>query len=133
MKLIKKIKLHNFKRFQDFSVEFDDKLNLLIGDNEAGKSSILSAIDIVLSGSRSKIETIGLDSLFSLKTIQDFLNSDKKYENLPKLFIAVYLNEQNNPDLNGKINSDDPICDGLQLICEPSDDLSKYIKEILKQ
>lgn len=134
MKLIKKIKLHNFKRFQDFSVKFDDKLNLLIGDNEAGKSSILSAIDIVLSGSRSKIETIGLDNLFSLKTIQDFLNSDKKYENLPKLFIEVYLNEQNNPALNGKFYySGDTICDGLQLICEPSDDLSKEIKEILKQ
>lgn len=133
MKLIKKIKLHNFKRFQDFSVKFDDKLNLLIGDNEAGKSSILSAIDIVLSGSRSKIETIGLDSLFSLNAIQDFLNSDKRIEKLPNLFIEVYLNEQNNPVLNGRFNSDGTICDGLQLICEPSDDLSKEIKEILEQ
>ena len=50
------------------------------------------------------------------------------------LFIEVYLNEQNNPALNGKFYySGDTICDGLQLICEPSDDLSKDIKEILKQ
>jgi putative ATP-dependent endonuclease of the OLD family len=133
MKSIEKIKLKNFKRFQEFTVDFDEKINLLIGDNEAGKSSILSAIDIVLSGSRSKIETYGLDSLFNLTVIQDFLNSDKKYENLPKLFIEVYLNEQNNPDLNGKINSDEIVCDGLRLICEPNDDLSKEIKDILKQ
>lgn len=133
MKSIEKIKLKNFKRFQEFTVGFDEKINLLIGDNEAGKSSILSAIDIVLSGSRSKIETYGLDSLFNLTVIQDFLNSDKKYENLPKLFIEVYLNEQNNPDLNGKINSDEIVCDGLRLICEPNDDLSKEIKDILKQ
>ena len=133
MKNIEKIKLKNFKRFQKFEVEFNEKINLLIGDNESGKSSILSAIDIVLSGSRSKIETFGLDSLFNLSTIQDFLNSDKKYENLPELFVEVYLNEQNNPDLNGKVNSDEIVCDGLRLICEPNDGLSKEIKEILEQ
>jgi len=133
MKSIEKIKLQNFKRFQEFTVSLDEEINLLIGDNEAGKSSILSAIDIVLSGSRSKIETFGLDSLFNLSVIQDFLNSEKKYENLPKLFIEVYLNEQNNPDLNGKVNSDEVVCDGLRLICEPNDDLGKEIKEILKQ
>lgn len=133
MKSIEKIKLKNFKRFQEFTVDFDEKINLLIGDNEAGKSSILSAIDIILSGSRSKIETYGLDSLFNLTVIQDFLNSDKKYENLPKLFIEVYLNEQNNPDINGKINSDEIVCDGLRLICEPNDDLSEEINDILKQ
>ncbi len=133
MKLINKIKLQNFKRYQTFSVEFDDKLNLLIGDNESGKSSILSAIDIVLSGSKSKVETIGLESIFNSSTIQDFLTSDKRYANLPSLFIELYLNEQNNPMLNGKYNSDDRTCDGLQLICEPADDLSKEIQEILEQ
>ena len=101
-KIIKKIKLHNFKRFQEFEVEFKPDLNLLIGDNESGKSSILSAIDIVLSGSRSKIETIGLDSLFNIATIQDFLGSDKKYETLPTLSIEVYLNEQNKEELSPK-------------------------------
>ncbi len=56
LKTITKIKIKNFKKFTDFSVEFDDSINLLIGDNESGKSTILSAIDIVLSGSRSKVE-----------------------------------------------------------------------------
>lgn len=133
MKSIEKIKLKNFKRFQEFTVDFDGKINLLIGDNEAGKSSILSAIDIVLSGSRSKIETFGFDSLFNVDTIQDFFNSDKKYENLPKLFIEIYLNEQNNSILNGKINSEEVVCDGLRFICEPNDELSKEIKDILEQ
>ncbi len=133
MKIIEKIKLHNFKRFQEFSVEFNPNINLLIGDNEAGKSSILSAIDIVLSGSRSKIETLGLESLFNNEIIQNFLNSNKKYENLPTLSIELYLNEQNNSDLNGKFNSDEAITDGLLLICEPNDELSKEINDILEQ
>jgi len=133
MALIKKIKLHNFKRFQDFSIEFDDRLNLLIGDNEAGKSSILSAIDIVLSGSRTKVETIGLESLFNLEVIQEFLSSNRKLENLPELFVELYLDDQGDSDANGKINSDDVLADGLRLICEPDDSLSKDIKEILEQ
>ncbi len=132
-KVIKKIKLHNYKRFHEFEVEFKPDLNLLIGDNESGKSSILSAIDIVLSGSRSKIESVGLDSLFNIDAIQDFLGSTKKYENLPTLSIELYFNEQNNKDLNGKFNSDGIICDGLILVCEPNDDLSKEIKDILEQ
>lgn len=133
MAAIKKIKLCNFKRFQSFSVELDEKINLLIGDNESGKSSVLSAIDIVLSGSRNKVETIGLDSLFNSEIIRDFLNSDRKLANLPQLFIELYLDEQDNPDLNGRINSDNALCDGLRLICEPNDTLSKEIEEILKQ
>src|SRR5688572_22462895 len=106
MAVIQKIKLHNFKRFRDFSVDLDEKINLLIGDNESGKSSILSAIDIVLNGSRTKVETVGLDSLFNLEVIQDFLNSSRKFADLPFLYVELYLDEQNNPDLSGKINTE---------------------------
>ena len=41
MKTIQKIKLFNFKRFSEFDVEFTEDLNVLIGDNEAGKSTLL--------------------------------------------------------------------------------------------
>lgn len=133
MKFIKKIKLMNFRRFEKLEVEFNENLNLLIGDNESGKSTILSAIDLVLSGSRSRVENFGLDNLFNLQIVHEFLASDKKYASLPKLHLEVYLNEQGNPDLNGRINSDEQICDGLQLKCEPTDDLSEEIKEILNQ
>jgi putative ATP-dependent endonuclease of the OLD family len=57
MSYIKKIRLLNFKKFDKFEVDFDPKLNLLIGDNEAGKSTILTAIDLAISGSRNKVET----------------------------------------------------------------------------
>jgi putative ATP-dependent endonuclease of the OLD family len=133
MKYIQKIKLQNFKRFKSLSIDFDPDINIMIGDNESGKSSILSAINLVLSGSRSKIETIGLESLFNTDVILDYLKSDKAYEKLPILLIEVYLNEQHNHDLNGNNNSDGKICDGLKLECSPNDDLSKEIKEILLQ
>lgn len=133
MKVINRIKLQNFKRFKEFSAKFNDSLNLFIGDNEAGKSTILTGIDIVLSGSRNNVEGYGLDNLFNTDVIEEFLRSEKKYEDLPILFVELYLNDQNNEDLDGKFNSDNIPAHGLQLKCEPRDDLSAEIKEILEQ
>lgn len=130
---INKIKIHNLKRFDNLEVKCNEKINLLIGDNEAGKSTILQAIDIVLSGSRHKVENIGLENIFNRDVIDDFLASNKNIENLPILSIELYLTEQHNQDLNGKNNSDELICDGLQMICEPDDELSREISDILEQ
>ena len=133
MKSIVKIKLTNFKRYQKFEEQFDERINLLIGDNEAGKSSLLTAIDIVLSGSRNKVESIGLEYLFNTKVVSDFLESGKKYNDLPILKIEIFLNEQNNEETNGRINSDKRELDGLTLICEPNADYSSDIKRILEE
>ena len=133
MKIIEKIKLKNFGRFQDISIGFQKNLNLLIGDNEAGKSTILNAIDFVLSGSRSKVENYGVDNLFNTEVIKAFLESEKKYEDLPIIFAELYLNDQGNKDLEGNYNSEDLYTHGLALICEPREDLSKEIKDILSQ
>lgn len=130
---ITKLKLKNFKRFDIFSVDFGDNINILVGDNESGKSSVIEAINLILSGSRSKIETVGLENIFNSAAIESFLASDKKIENLPTLLIEAYFNEQNNFELAGKNNSNGVNCDGLKLEIIPNDDFSKDIKEILSQ
>jgi hypothetical protein len=84
-----------------------------------------------LSGSRTKVETIGLDSLFNSEVIQNFLTSDRKIEKLPSLFVELYLDEQDNLDLNGKINSDNVVCDGLRLACEPEDIFRSHLKNMI--
>ena len=61
--IIEKLKLINFKKFYgEKNINFNDDFNIIIGDNETGKSSILLALDLVLSGSQNKIETIGLEN-----------------------------------------------------------------------
>ena len=125
--------MHNYRRFSDFSIDFDSEMNLLIGDNESGKSSILEALDLVLSGSRSKLETIGLESLMNTDKIMEFLSGTKEVKDLPVMWAEVYLNEQMNPDLNGKNNSDGFRCDGFKLICKPTDDYGADIAEILNE
>lgn len=64
--IIEKMKIKNFKRFKgEVEINYNSDFNVIIGNNESGKSSILQAIDLVLSGNKNKIENIGLDNLFN--------------------------------------------------------------------
>ena len=65
MPAITKVVLRNFKRFDKLDLLLKPGLNVLLGDNEAGKSSVLLAIDLALSASRSKIESLGVEALLT--------------------------------------------------------------------
>ena len=41
---IEKIKLHNFKRFKDLVFDVNPDINIFIGNNESGKSTILQLV-----------------------------------------------------------------------------------------
>lgn len=48
---IEKVIIQNFKKFKNpFEVKFNENINLLVGDNESGKSTILEAIHVALTG-----------------------------------------------------------------------------------
>lgn len=86
---ISKIKLHNFKRFKDLTLDVDPKMNIFIGDNESGKSSILQAIDLVARGSRTRIEEVGLDRLFNVDSIAQFMNGARNLNDFPYLLVEL--------------------------------------------
>lgn len=46
---LQRITLHNFKCFEDISIDFNKKLTVIVGINGAGKTSILEGISIALS------------------------------------------------------------------------------------
>lgn len=48
--MITRLVISNLFRYQNFEITFNEKLNILVGDNDAGKSTILSAIEMVLQG-----------------------------------------------------------------------------------
>ena len=47
---IQKIKIHSFGKLKDFSLSFEDGMNVLFGENEAGKSTVLAFIKAMLYG-----------------------------------------------------------------------------------
>ncbi len=131
MTILKGLVVSNFKRFSKLSLKLDSQRNILIGDNEAGKSSVLLAIDLVLSGSRSKVESIGLETLFHKACIDEFFAGPKTMERLPKLFIEAYLPDEGIHGLAGKINSKKIVFNGLRLDCEPIGDYTPDILQVL--
>lgn len=129
---IEKLKLHNFKRFESLEISFDDDLNIFIGDNESGKSTILQAIDIVIRGSRHMVEEIGLEQLFNKDVIERYMSSSQLLmENLPCLNAELFLQDTGDPFLNGINNSEGRDYDGIRIICEPDTDYSEAINNIL--
>lgn len=134
MATIKRLVLRNFKRFKALELEFDPELTILVGGNEAGKSSVLQALDIVLNASRSKVEALGLDALFNAKCIAEFLGGERKIADLPELLVEVYIGGiEGHHDLDGRNNSKGADHLGIKMVCKPVDEYTKEIQAILAE
>lgn len=132
--IVEKIRMLNFKKFKgEKEIKFNEDINVLIGDNEAGKSTVLTALDITFSGSSSKIESLGLENLFNVDVINDFLESDRNINNLPELHIEIFLKETGDSDLNGEdyTGSRNIEHDGIKFTCIPNEKNLKEISQIL--
>ena len=134
MGTIRRLVLKNFKRFKSLELEFDSELNILVGGNEAGKSSVLQAMDIVLSASRSKVEGMGLEALLNADCIAEFLAGARKTGDLPELLIELYFdNLPGRHDLDGRNNSKGADHLGIKMVCKPVDEYTKEIQAILAE
>ncbi|MGF6395991.1 ATP-dependent nuclease [Pseudomonas plecoglossicida] len=101
---VKSIKLTNFKKFKDDHLEFNDDVNIFVGDNNAGKSTILEALEIVLNynyGGRP-FGTEFTPDIFNKDAVQQFLDSDKSANYLPRLVIEAFIDGV--PDYRGANN-----------------------------
>ena len=105
---IKKIIIKNFKCFKDFSFELNKHMNILVGDNNEGKSTILEAIHICLTGIfRGKYLRNNLtQDIFNNEIVNNYIEDVKINKNvtLPEMLIELYF-EDADPILNGMENS----------------------------
>lgn len=101
---VKSIKLTNFKKFKDNHLEFNDDVNIFVGDNNAGKSTILEALEIVLNNNyRGRpFGTEFTPDIFNKDAVQQFLASDKSAKHLPSLVIEAFI--EGVPDYRGANN-----------------------------
>ncbi len=92
---IRKLKIINFKLFQNVTIEMNDNINIFVGENDSGKTTILEALAMVLTGkiNGSNIATrLNLD-WFNAKVRQDFKKSIETGETptLPSIEIEAYF------------------------------------------
>lgn len=106
---IKKVKVHNFKCYKDFEISLNEGLNIIVGDNEAGKSTILEAINLALTGmiNGKSIWNEISQYIFNKESVDEYIESLKTTPiALPSIEIEIYFGGGDNPLMNGDANSD---------------------------
>lgn len=129
---ITKIKIQNFKKFCDSTFDFNHDLNILVGDNDSGKSTILEAIEIGLNCSyrgRSVASEVTND-LFNVDAIQTYLDSDKTKQHLPEIRIELFI--EGIPEYKGEQNSLGGDSQGISLRIKFDEELSPTYQEFIK-
>ena len=90
MNYIKSLHIEGFKKFRNFDVQFNEHMNILVGENEAGKSTILEALTIVLNQQYRNTDKSILRDLFNVQTIDEF-KENPSVKTLPKIYIEIEL------------------------------------------
>jgi len=93
---IRKIKIENFKIFNGvFDMELNPDLNILVGDNEVGKSTILEAIHLALTGvlNGKYINTELTQYLFNNAVVKSYIDSltTPNPQKQPQIRIELYF------------------------------------------
>jgi predicted ATP-dependent endonuclease of OLD family len=90
---ISSISVENFRNFDSISVDFQDGINLLIGQNNAGKSNLLRALALIFDNSFKK--------QLSVNDIYNNIPLEKLKLHSPKVTITVLLSQSKNENLMG--------------------------------
>ncbi|MBU1256312.1 AAA family ATPase, partial [Patescibacteria group bacterium] len=139
---ITKVIIQNFKCFEGtFMLDLNKSLNILVGDNETGKSTIIEAIDLALSGwiGGRYIRTELNESLYNKKVVIDYLksiNTNKTAILPPSIVIELYCDFEDdsiNDDFKGDKNSlKDVKASGVRFtISFDEEKCNEYIREII--
>lgn len=105
VKVINEIVVKGFRILQDFSWQPCDGINILVGANSAGKSTVLDALELVTRGSlHGQPARFGLSpDWFNTDDVEAFFDSlsdaDSTYANPPEILIAVTFRDE--PSLAG--------------------------------
>lgn len=62
--ILKKLHISNFKMFEEITLEFKPGFNLLIGDNGVGKTTVLEAATVAVSGFLAGMEDVSTRNIY---------------------------------------------------------------------
>lgn len=136
--MIEKIFIKNYKIFDTFNLNLNDTLNLIVGDNEAGKSTILEAINIALTKRLNgrNVEYELSPYLFNKKCVDAYLQDikDGKPAILPEIIIELYLKaEPELEPLRGTMNSKNEDAVGVKIEIVFDEDFKEEYENLIKE
>lgn len=129
--IVKKIVIENFKCFnKKFTLELNKGINILVGDNESGKSTILEAMNLALTGfyNGRYFKNELTQYFFNCDVVKEYISKIKNGESIfpPHILIEIFFESNNLPNFEGNGNSEK--CKGCGIKFEVKFD-EKYKKE----
>lgn len=95
--MLTKIEIRNYRVFQSFALEFDAGMNIMVGDNESGKSTLLEAVNLALTGRLAgKALTLALSPhLLNQSVASDYVESIARGDrpSPPEIIIDLFLED----------------------------------------
>lgn len=134
--MITRLRIQNFKCFSSFSLDFNPDLNIVVGDNEAGKSTILEAIHLALIKKINgrAIEYELSSHLFNKDCSDAYLAAVRAGKNppLPEIIIELYLAEQDGlQSLRGSNNLEKSDSIGIKLVITFDEEYAEEYSKLL--
>ena len=135
---IEKVYIKNYKVFDGkFEIALNPDINILVGNNEAGKSTILEAIHLALTGilNGRYLRNELSQYLFNNQVEKEYLNSinnpDQTPSEPPQILIEVYFDTEDHPLFEGNGNSDRSKACGLSLKIEFDEEYQTEYDELV--
>lgn len=135
--IFNKLIIKNFKKFEYVEVPLNKNINIIVGDNESGKSTILEAIELVTTGKLNGKQLIyNLSSeIFNKNVAMAYLNKirDRKFVDPPEIEIDLFAEDiSENSDFKGKNNLKAEDVPGLKLSIIFNENNSKVYKDLIE-
>ncbi|MFC5626229.1 ATP-dependent nuclease [Algoriphagus winogradskyi] len=90
---ISKIIIEGFRNFPKNTIEFNEGVNVIIGHNNAGKTSLLRAIGLIIDQNANR--RLEIDDFSKSATLAELLASP------PAISISMFINQSDGEDLTG--------------------------------
>ncbi|HEJ1090801.1 TPA: AAA family ATPase [Serratia marcescens] len=137
--MITKIRILGYRIYRNFTLYPNSKKNILIGDNDAGKSTLMEAVSLALNGrigSKGVLEELN-PHWFNSELVDKFVTSLKAGEkpSFPEILIELYLRDDAELQvLCGAVNTSVPTnaCPGVFLRIFPNEEYQDMLDEWLK-
>jgi putative ATP-dependent endonuclease of OLD family len=134
---IKELNIENFKCFKGkFCLKLNEGLNILVGDNEAGKSTILEAIHLALSGlfNGRYLKNELSQYLFNNEIVSEYVEKLAKSEPapLPHILIELFIAGDELAKFEGDANSQNKKECGILLKIAFDDKYQTEYAELIK-
>jgi putative ATP-dependent endonuclease of the OLD family len=136
--MINKIVIKGYRLFKELTIEPSPGMNIVVGDNETGKSTLLEAIGLALTGrvsGRLAIEELN-PYWFHVDNVRDYFANHGAAQQVgpPEILIELYLDSSHADAqrMRGVHNSLRQDCPGVRIHIKPSADYKVEFDEYMK-